>query len=664
MLNQVSTTIIGVLPPDFRLFRDPNVPTASRTPRIDFIAPLELGPTQLNSRAGGNTIVARLKRGVTVKQAQSDIEAVAAEMAVRDPVRHEGRTVRAEPFEEVVHRDYRSALVLLQGAVGFVLLISCANVAGLLLARNSSRRHEVHLRIALGAGRARIIRQLVAENLPLAIVGGAIGVSVSMAALSLFGTMAPAEFGLLDRVAVDLRVLFFTAAVVLATAALFAVLPAIQAVRTDRTDPMKEVSRTVTSSAHRQRLRGILVMAQIALALVLLIGAGLMINSFARVVTKNLGADPANLLSFSFQLPPAETIKVTGMYRGVGLAVVNPKPAMLVERVLEKLETIPGVAGVAGVNSPPFGFRPLSMPFLIEGKAKPIQPDTADYFGVTRGFFRLMKTPLVRGREFDEHDNENGKPVAIINETLARQFFPAEDPIGKHITLDFVPDERPREIVGVAGNTFTGPLQARHQPAIYLPHLQQTSQWIATSWVLRSGMYFVVRASGDPTHLIPAVKAAVAEVDPNTPAADIGTVEQTLDNQTRTLRLYMSLLGIFAAVAALMSATGIYGAVAYSVAARTREIGIRMALGGRAQVIVMLVLRQSAWMIVGGLGAGLVSALALSRLLQSLLFEITATDMATYVAISLLLLFISVIACVIPARRAAAIDPVQTLKVE
>jgi len=680
MLNQVSTTIIGVLPAEFRLFRDPNVPTASRTPQIDFVAPLELGPTQVNSRVGGNTIIARLARGISREQAQAELDGIAAELAVSDAVRHGGLGARTESLAQVAHRDYRSALLLLQGAVAFVLLISCANVAGLLLARNSSRRNEVGLRIALGAGRRRIVRQLVAESIPLALVGGLIGIPVSLASLSLLVKMAPAELQIFNRVGldvieiVDLRVLAFTSSVVLVTIALFAVLPALQAVRSELTDRMKETGRTATTSAHRQRLRSMLVMGQVALALVLLIGAGLMINSFARVVTKDLGADTTNLLTFAFHLPPAETIKPTGMYKGMGLAVVNPKPAVLVERVLEKLESIPGVAGAAAVNSPPFGNRPVPLPFIIEGRAKPIPagaastaedtPDAADYLAVTRGFFHLMKIPVVKGRDFDARDTEAGRLVVIINETMARQYFPAEDPIGKNIRLDFVPDERPREIVGVVRDTVAAPLDSRHQPTMYLPHLQQTSQWRAPYWMLRAGMYFVIRTSGEPARMMPVLKAAVAEVDPNTPAADMGTVEQTLDNQTRTLRLYMFLLGVFATVAALMAATGIYGVVAFSVAERTREIGIRVALGGRCAAIIVMVLRQAAWIIGAGMAIGLISAFALTRFLQSLLLEITATDATTFVAISLLLLLISILACVIPARRAAAVDPVLALKQE
>jgi putative ABC transport system permease protein len=673
LLNQVATTIIGVLPADFRLFRDPNVPVASRSPQIDFVAPLELGPTQVNSRIGGNTIVGRLKSGVSLNQAHAEIAAIASQMAAENPSIHEGLSVRADPLQRVAHRDYRSPLLLLQGAVGFVLLISCANVAGLLLARMATRRGEVGLRIALGASRRRVIRQLVTESFPLALIGGAIGVLASYAGLSLFITMAPADFPRLDHAALDLRVVGFTLAVVVATCALFAGLPAIHAATSRLGGPLKEFTRSATGGAQRQRLRILLVTAQIALALVLLIGAGLMINSFIRIVKADLGADPTDLLTFDFHLPPAETIKVFSMYRSMGLAVVSPKPALTVENVLQRLQSLPGVVSVAAVSSPPFGSRPVLLPFLIEGRTPDLQtggagattgpsPETAEYLAVTHGYLSLMKIAIVKGRDFDAHDTSDGHLVTIINETMARRYFSNEDPIGKRITFDFVPDEQPREIVGVVRDVTSDPMQPGRAPVIYVPHLQQASQWIAPYWGMRSGMYFLIRSHGRPSGLISAVKAAVAEVDRNTPAAGISTVEQILSNQTRTLRAYMLLLGIFAAVAALLAATGIYGVIAYSVAERTKEIGIRMALGGRAPDILIMVLRQAGWIVAVGLTVGLLSTFVLSRLIQSMLVGITATDPMTYVAVSLLLVLISTIACLIPARRAATVDPVLALK--
>jgi putative ABC transport system permease protein len=315
------------------------------------------------------------------------------------------------------------------------------------------------------------------------------------------------------------------------------------------------------------------------------------------------------------------------------------------------------------------------LPFVIEGRpALPApatlgtppgpQIQTANYFAVSRGYFGLMKIPIIKGRDFDVHDTPDSRQVAIINETMARQFFPDEDPIGKRIALDFVPEERPREIIAVVGDTVIGPLQRQQSAAVYVYHLQQASQWLAPMWALRAGMYFLLRTRGEPSGVVSAVKLAVAEVDRNTPAAEMATVEQILDKQIRNLRLYMLLLGIFAAVAAALAATGIYGVVAYSVAERTREIGIRMAMGGRARDIFLMVLRQTGWIIGVGLTLGLASAFAVTRVIQSALFGITATDTTTYITTSLMLLLIAVLACMIPARRAASVDPTVALKHE
>ncbi|MBI2149276.1 MAG: ABC transporter permease [Acidobacteria bacterium] len=673
-LNRAPTTVIGVLPEDFDLFRDPNSPGTRRL-ELEFVLPLELTPTQVQSRVGGLTIVGRLRPGVSLEQARAEIAAIAAGLAANDPERHQGLGARVESFQQAAYRDYRSPLLILQGAVAFVLLIGCANVAGLLVARTASRRNEVALRIALGAGRRRIVRQLVTESLPLAVLGGALGVFLSWGGLGLFVATAPFDFPRLDRVSLDLRVLGFTALVVIATSVLFAVVPAIQASNVNLVDPLKESGRSATGSANRQRLRIVLVTGQIALALVLLIGAGLMIHSFVRVIESDLGADPTNLLTFDFRLTQNETIKPFGRYRGMGLWDISPVPALMFERVFERLQTVPGVLSVAAVNVPPFEGEQMVMPFFIEGR--PVLPSpgtagaatvegqqTASYRAVTGGFFAAMRIPLLRGRDFNDRDTTDAPLVTIINETMARQFFPNGDPIGKRVILDWVPDERPREIIAVVGDTATAPLQRRQPATLYVPHVQQTSRFTGPSWWLRSGMYFALRTPGNPMNLVPAVKRAVAEVDPNTPVAEVRTVEQSLDNQVRNLRLYMLLLGIFGAVAAVLAATGIYGVMAYSIVDRTREIGIRRALGGQTQDVLMMVFRQAAWLIGIGLVLGLAGSFALTRLIQSQLFGVTPADPVTYAASSLLLLLIAVVACLIPARRAIAVDPIVTLKYE
>jgi predicted permease len=670
MLNRVRTEVIGVLPEGFDFFGA----------QIEFVAPLCLTKGQVDSRVGANTVIGRLKAGVTVQQAQAEADILGAKWAAADPQRHHGVGTKVESLQRAQARlldgigqpsgDYGSPLMILQGAVAFVLLIACANVAGLLLARAAGRRHEVSLRLALGAGRRRIVRQFLAESLPLAALGGAGGLALSWGALRLFVAAAPPDFPRLDHVALDVRVLGFAALLVVVTSVLFALVPALQASKA-LGDPLKESGRTATGGAGRQRLRSLLVTGQIALALVLLIGAGLLIHSFVRAIRTDLGADPKNLLTFDFRLPPGETFKPAGrQYGGLNLYDVSPVAAQSFERVYERLQALPGVLAVGATNVAPFG-QAIDLPFLIEGRPAPAVSgafgegaQVANYFAVTRSFFSALGIPLLKGRDFGVHDTANQPLVMIINQTMARQYFPGEDPVGKRVTLDYVPDERPREIIAVVGDTSTGRLQGAHAPAIYVPHVQQTSQFAGPVVYVRTGMIFVLRTAAEPMQLLPSVKRAVAEVDPNTPVAGVNTIEQMLDAQVRHLRLYMLLLGAFGAVAAVLAAIGIYGVMAYAVAERTREIGIRMALGARAMDVLLMVSRQAAGVIGIGTLLGLAGALALTRVIRSALVGVTATDPATYAAGALLLLLIAAAASFLPARRAAAVDPTVALKHE
>lgn len=666
-LNRASTTVIGVMPANFTFFGD----------QVEFFLPLCLTGTQVLSRVGGNTIVGRLKPGVSMKQAQAEVDTISAQLAAGDPERHKGLGARVESLQRAAYRDYRSPLLILQGAVALVLLIGCANVAGLLLARAASRRTEVAVRAALGAGRHRILRQLVAESFPLSLLGGVVGLLLSGGGLKLFLLVAPANFPRLHEISLNLRVLGFTALVVMLTSVVFGVVPAIQTSKLDLLHSLKEANRSGLEGPGRQRLRRALVTGQLALALMLLISAGLMINSFLHVQRHDLGADPRNLLTFSFQWPISEGAKAAGKYRGVGLWDISPRPAQTFDRVAERLRIVPGVVSAAAVNVPPLnsGSFPLSTAFLIEGRPAPPpnsaaaagtqQPDqTASYFAVTPDFFATMRIPLLRGRDFNDRDTADGLPVMIINQTLARQFFPKENPIGQRVTLDLVPDERPREIVAVVGDTVTSRLEREQAPAVYVPHIQQTAKFTGPWVYFRTGMYFVLRTSGDPMALATAVKRAVAEVDPRTAAADLRPLEQNLDDQVRNMRIYMLLLVIFGTAAAILASTGIYGVMAYSVAERTREIGIRMALGARNADVLKMVFSQASRVIGAGVAIGLAGAVALTGLIKSALYGITATDPATYAGVSLLLVLVALIACAIPTRRAVKVDPTIALRYE
>jgi putative ABC transport system permease protein len=409
------------------------------------------------------------------------------------------------------------------------------------------------------------------------------------------------------------------------------------------------------------------------MALVLLVGAGLLIRSFVRVLENELGADPTNLLTFDFRLPPRDTFKAAGLYRGSGLFEINPAAADTFDRVRERLQTVPGVQSVAAVTVGPFSTGlALQMPFAIEGRPHPPgvsggQPDdrpTTGYLAVTPDYFTVMKIPLRRGRDFDAHDRADSPLVVVVNEALAQRFFPNQEPVGQYLRLDFIPDERPRQIVGVAGDTLTGPMQTSSRPTVYVPHVQQGPMFVGPFVYLRIGMAFVLRTTGNPMALVPAVKRAVAEIDPTTPVAAASTVEQTLDDSVRHLRLYMLLLVAFGAVAMLLAATGIYGVMAYSVAERTREFGVRMALGARATDVRLMVLRHAGAIVAAGLGIGVAAAAGFTRVLQASLFEVTNTDPATYATVALVLVLVALAASLIPVHRATAVNPIAALRHE
>jgi putative ABC transport system permease protein len=663
-LDQKPVTVIGVLPENFSFFGD----------EVDFICPLEVNRTQSQSKQGFIVVLGRLKNGVSTQQAQAEIDTIAAQLESGDPERNKGNGALVQSLQEAAYGGLKNPLLLLQGAVGFVLLIGCANVAGLLLARAASRRTEVAVRTALGAGRMRMICQLVTESFPLSLLGGILGVGLSWGGLKLFTVAAPPGFPRLSELTIDLPVLGFTALVVVLTAIIFGIVPAIQASKADLVRSLKESGRSGTDGVARQYLRSVLVTAQIALALVLLIGAGLMINSFIRVQKNDLGADPHNVLTFDFRFAQTDAIKPFGRYRGVGLWDVSPIPALTFDRIVERMRGVPGVVSVAAINRPPLNSGGIRMPFLIEGRPAPPpstagdnsqeQGQAADYFSVTPNFFGTMKIPVLRGRDFGAQDTASGTLVIIINQTLARRFFANEEPIGKRITLDFVPDERPREIVGVVGDTRSSRMQKEPVPTMYVPHVQQTPRWLGPQWNDRAGMYFVLRTSGDPLSLPETIKRAVADVDLTRPATNFRTVEQYLNLQTQYLRLYILLLGIFGGIAAVLAAIGIYGIMAYSVAERTREIGIRMALGADSRAVLSIVMRHAVLLVSIGWVLGLAASFALTRLIKSGLYGVTATDPATYAGISALLVAVAIVACLIPTIRAVRVDPTIALRYE
>jgi putative ABC transport system permease protein len=658
-VDGLDKTIVGVMPPNFFLWDD----------QADFWTPLNWTRTEMQSTQYGMGLVARLKPGVALKQAQAEMTALAGQQAAADPGRNKNWGAVVQTMTESLYGQLRSPLLLLQGAVGIVLLIGCANVAGLLLARAATRRTEIAVRSAIGAGRWRIVRQLVTESVPLSILGGIVGIAFAWGGLRLFVAAAPPGFPRLNELSLDLPVLGFTAAVSILTTLLFGMAPAVQASNPDLAGSLKETGRSGTEGVARQHLRSALVTFQIAMALVLLTGAGLMINSFVRIQNNSLGADPRNLLTFDFRFSRDEAIKPYGRYRNQGLWDVNPQTTLTFQRVYERIRSIPGVVSAAGAGTPPLTGA-LGMGFLIEGRPAP-PPDangqpsqTANYIAVTPDYFATLHTRILEGREFNDRDTASAPFAVVINQTMAKRFWPNESAIGKRIRLDYVPDEPLREIVGVASDIRMSRQQRQLGPSVYVPYLQQTPRWMGAGYGVRAGMFFILRTRSNPMSLVASVRQAVADVDANRPVANIQTVEKYLDNQVQYVRLYVLLLGIFGGIAAGLAAIGIYGVMAYSVAERTREIGIRMALGAGAGDIFRLVALQTSILLLIGLILGLAASFALTRYLASALYEVTATDPSTFLAVSIFLAVVSAIACLIPTRRAISVNPTVALRYE
>jgi putative ABC transport system permease protein len=658
-MDGIPITVIGVMPRGFYLWDD----------RADFWNPLQFNRLVVGSTGFTMGVVARLKPGVALKQAQSELDVIAAQQLAADPDRNKGLGARIQPMTESLYGDLQGPLLILQGAVAFVLLIGCANVAGLLLARAASRRTEIAVRTAIGAGRWRIIRQLITESVPLSLLAGVLGVFLAWGGLKLFVAAAPPGFPRLNEISLDLSVLGFTAFITILTALVFGIAPAIQASKADLVSSLKESGRSGTEGTARQHLRSALVAFQIALALVLLIGAGLMINSFVRIQNNHLGADPRGLLTFEFRFSQNETIKPYGRYRNMGLWDVFPVTTRTFQRIYERMQAVPGVQIAAAASTPPLAGA-LLMQFLIDGRPAPppgndgAPVQQAGYIAITPNYFAALRTPILQGRELNDRDTAAGPPVAIINQTMAKQYWPNESPIGRRITLDYVPNEPSREIVGVVGDVRLSRQQRQILPTVYVPHLQQPARWLGPGWNVRSGMYFILRTTGDPMKLVPAMRQALADVDRDKPASAVQTVEQNLDQQIQYQRLYVLLLGIFGAVAAVLAAIGIYGVMAYSVAERTREIGIRMALGAGAREVLALVVRQALLLIAIGLVVGIAASFALTRVIKTALYEVTPTDPATFIAVALSLTAVALIACFIPTRRAVEVDPTVALRYE
>jgi putative ABC transport system permease protein len=656
LLDSAETTIIGVMPKGFDF--------ASST--TDFWAPIGFTPQQLSSTASFILVAGRLKPGVSIQQAQAEMDSIAHGL-VTVFAYNKDMGVRVESMQGAFYQGLKEPLTVLQGAVGFVLLIACANVAGLLLARAASRRTEMAVRSSLGAGRGRIVRQLLTESILLAMIGGVLGGVFAWGGLKMIIASLPA--GSLPDVTLSARVLGFTALVSIATGLLFGLVPALQTSKIDLSAAIKDSTRGGSEGLAKQKIRGALVTAQIGLALVLLIGAGLMMNSFLRIESNDLGGDPKGLLTFDFRFPQSQLMKPVGQqYRGVGLWDISPNVALTYDRLFERVRGLPGVISAAGAARPPFAGA-MGIQFKIEGRPAP-EPGpqgsamNAAYMPITPNYFSTVRIPVLQGRDFTSSDTASAPLVVIISKAMAQRWWANENPIGQRISFDFVPNEQPREIIGVVGDVRMNQTQKQPGPIVYLPHVQQSQRWIGPSWNYRSAMFYILRTSGNPTGLAGAVRSAVAEIDASKPAGSLQTVEQNLRDQISGQRVYMLLLSVFGAIAAVLAAVGIYGVMAYAVTQRTREIGIRMALGATSSSVMTLVVKQALILVFSGLILGIAGAFALTRFLANELYGVTATDPATFVEVSFGLLLVAVLASLIPTRRAVSVEPTVALRHE
>ncbi len=563
----------------------------------------------------------------------------------------------------------RQPLLIVQGVVALVLLIACANVAGLLLAQVAARRKEVAVRAALGAGLWHIARQFLTESILLSLLGGLLGMALAYGGLKLFIAISPAWFPRVGEIVLDTRTLGFTALLSLATGLVFGVIPALQASGPNLSEIMKETALGATAGMHRQRLRSALVVVEMSVAQVLLIGVGLMLNTFLRLYNAPTGCDTRNVVTFQMQLPAGQFVKNTGVIGGNDTFEISPRVNVVFEQIRKRIAGITGVVSVAaGVRPPLSELTPgdLRVNFAIEGRpteGSEQQPVSAAWFPVSAGYFHTLGTPLVRGREFGIQDTAGSLPVVLLNEAMVRRFWSGKDPIGKRLRIDMV-NEPSREIVGVVGDIRHNRYDREAQPQMYVPYIQHPlvseGRWVGP----RLTMTFVVRSAGDPLRLVPALRAATAEVDRNSPIFNIKTVDQYVSEQLWQPQQTLILLAIFGALAVVLALTGVYGVMAYAVQQRTHEIGIRVALGASRGNILQVLVARGLLLVALGVAIGCAGSLALTRLFGSLLWGVTPTDPLTYTVVIIALVSVAMLACYLPARRTLDGEPTAALRYE
>ena len=639
-LNAHQVAVVGVMPPGFEL----QFPTSKH---VDMWVPfiIDVADPDYHDRSQNFLYtVARLKPNVSQEQAQAEMSLIASQLQQQYPETNAERGVRVVPLHKQVVGNVESYLYMLFAAVGFLLLIACTNVAGLLLARVTARHREVAIRIAVGASRWRLIRQLLTESVILSALSGLFGLLLAYGGVKILIALTPSEVPRLHEIGLHVPVFLWTLTISIVTGVLFGLAPAVQASKPDLNTALKESSGRNPGSFKGSGLRNLLVVSEVAVALLLLVGAGLMTKSFVRLQQVDPGFDATNVVSMNIALP-------TSKYR-------QQQVNVFYDQLIERLRNLPGVKSVAGIDVLPLSNGNVSSRFLVEGA--PFVP-LADrpYAGVrvvTPDYFQTMGIPHLRGRSFTEQDQGNTPGVVIVNEALANRYWPNEDAIGKRLgSFEEVPGKQKwLEIVGVVGNVRHKAIEMEVMEEVYFPYKQSPGNF----------MNLVVRTTSEPASMVPAIRSQVLSVDKDQPVSDIMTMDQRVAKSVAAKRFVMFLLGAFSILALGLASVGIYGVMAYLVTQRTQEIGVRMALGAQKRDVLKLVVRKGMALAIIGAAIGLVASLALTRLMRSLLFEVTPTDWLTFVTASTVLLIAALLASYIPAHRATKVDPLTALRYE
>ncbi len=632
-----SYTVIGILPQSFQFAMRP----------ADLFLPYQPTQNQLTRRyMHGTNLIARLKPGVAATQAHAELSLITGRIEQQYKDSHAGVALKLIPLQEQVVGQVKPILMILLGAVGFVLLIACANVANLLLTRSLTRQKEVGIRVALGASRWRVVRQLLTESVLLSLAGGVVGLLIAYWGTAALVSMLPPNqinaLPFLQTLKVDARMLGFSFGLSVLTGVIFGLAPALQSTRLELTGVLKEGGRN-TSGSVSQRLRSGLVMTEIALAVMLLVGAGMLLKSLVRVLRTDPGFNPENVLTMTVVLPPAKYADANSQ--------IN-----IQDQIQQRVQTLPGVTGVGTVNILPL--QPGNTTRVnVEGE--PIPPPgqelEANIRTVSDDYFRTLGVPLVSGRMFDARDKTNGEQVVIIGKTMADRMFAGRNPVGRRLTYAGV-ESPPISIVGVVADVKITGLDQETRPVIYYPFRQNSSTFAN----------LVVRTSADPAVLSGSVRNEIRSLEPAVAIFNVQAMPELIANSPAAFmrRFPATLIGVFAGLALLLSSIGIYGVVSYSVSQQTHHIGVRMALGARASDILKLILKQGLIIALAGIAIGSVGAFLLMRLLQSLLFEVRANDASTYAVVAAVLFFIALLACYLPARRATKVDPLVALRYE